>query len=1025
MLAARIRQLAALTLRGWLVASLVAGAALFAPPPSTVQAASADDGFNPGADGLVRVFAVQADGKILVGGDFSVLGGQPRSRLARLNPDGSLDLTFNPGADDIVHALVVQADGKILVGGEFHTLGSQWRQHIGRLNPDGSLDTAFNPGANYAVYELALQADDKIVVAGAFTELGGRARGSIGRLNPDGSLDPDFDPDIDLWVFTLAVQADGKILVGGIFYTIGGQTRIRLGRINPDGSLDTAFNPYPTGNVHHQELQVSELAVQADGKILVRGVFTVLSGQPCSFLGRLNPDGSLDTAFNPGAGGSIGALTVQADGKILLGGYFTTLGGQPRSHLARLNPDGSLDLTFNPGADDIVYALVVQADGKILVGGNFSVLGGQPRSRLGRLSPDASLDTDFNPGADGSVYVLAVQADDKILVGGYFHTLGGQPRNHLARLNPDGSLDTTFSLGTDGGVQVLAVQADGKILVGGGFTTLGGQPRNNLGRLNPDGSLDTDFNPGHQYDSHHKEVNALAVQANGKILLGGYFLTLGGLPRNGMARLNPDGSLDAAFDPGDQNSSTTHVWVISVQPDGKILVGGQFSRLGGRTCNNVGRLEPDGTLDSSFQLGTNARVFGLAVQADGKILIGGEFTTLGGQPRNNLGRLNPDGSLDLTFNPVPNGYSHPLIVQADGKILTGRGRLNPDGSLDLTFNLGTNSSVYALAVQADGKILLGGSFTNLDVQPRQNIGRLSSDTAALQALSATHSTVTWQRSGAGPELTAVTFEQSGDGLAYTPLGAAARIAGGWQLDGLSLPRDQNLFLRARGNTGTGSVVETVRLVWLANAAAAAAGDAYETPEDVPLVVGSPGVLANDADPDGDPFTAQLLAGPASGALVLAPDGGFSYSPTLNVSGVVTFTYQASDGLALSSPAAVALTLTPVNDLPALAGVPDVLLTRAASPPLSFTVTLSDVETPVAGLELVVLSSNPLLVPADAVSLSGSGAEREVWVAPAGGQTGVATLTLTVRDADGGEANASLLLQVFSRQYYLPFAQGGA
>ena len=178
--------------------------------------------------------------------------------------------------------------------------------------------------------------------------------------------------------------------------------------------------------------------------------------------------------FNPGANDSVYSLAVQADGKILVGGYFTTLGGQTRNYLGRLNPDGTLDTGFNPGANSYVYSLAVQADGKILVGGVFSTLGGQTRNGIGRLNPDGTLDTAFNPGANGgSVDSLAVQADGKILVGGQFTTLGGQTRNRIGRLNPDGTLDTAFNPGANSSVTSLAVQADGKILVGGAFTTLG------------------------------------------------------------------------------------------------------------------------------------------------------------------------------------------------------------------------------------------------------------------------------------------------------------------------------------------------------------------------------------------------------------------------------------------------------------------------------------------------------------------------------------------------------------------------
>jgi uncharacterized delta-60 repeat protein len=379
---------------------------LAAPNPTDVSlqvpsyATEAD--FDPGANNSVYTLLLQPDGKILVGGQFTTLGGQPRSNIGRLNPDGTLDADFNPGADGLVYTLLLQPDGKILVGGNFTTLGGQPRSNIGRLNPDGTLDASFNPGADNLVRVLLLQPDGKILVGGQFTNLGGELRSNIGRLNPDGTFDADFDPGANGLVFTLLRQPDGKILVGGIFTTLGGQPRSRIGRLNPDGTLDAGFNPGVDSPV------VYTLLLQPDGRILVGGFFITLGGQPRSNLGRLNPDGTLDAGFNPGAGGPVFTLLRQPDGRILVGGYFTTLGGQPRSNIGRLNPDGTLDASFNPGADDMVRALLLQPDGKILVGGDFTTLGGQPRLKLGRLE---EVMRSAVPGTD-----FEVEASDRAIV---------------------------------------------------------------------------------------------------------------------------------------------------------------------------------------------------------------------------------------------------------------------------------------------------------------------------------------------------------------------------------------------------------------------------------------------------------------------------------------------------------------------------------------------------------------------------------------------------------------------------------
>ncbi len=270
-------------MRYGLVISLLAGIALLALPSHAALAQSADDGFNPNANNHVNALVVQADGRIVVGGEFTTMGGQPRSRIARLNPDGTLDTAFNPAANGVVRSLALQADGKILVGGEFSTMGGQPRSRIARLNADGSLDTTFNPEANYSVNALAVQADGRILVGGDFTTLNGVTRNFIGRLNANGTLDTTFNPGADGRVYTLALQADGKIVVGGDFTTLGGQPRDRIGRLNANGTIDDDFNP-GAGS------WVGALAVQPDGKIVVGGGFLTLGGQTRHYIGRLTND---------------------------------------------------------------------------------------------------------------------------------------------------------------------------------------------------------------------------------------------------------------------------------------------------------------------------------------------------------------------------------------------------------------------------------------------------------------------------------------------------------------------------------------------------------------------------------------------------------------------------------------------------------------------------------------------------------------------------------------------------------------
>ncbi len=372
----------------------------------------------------------------------------------------------------------------------------------------------------------------------------------------------------------------------------------------------------------------------------------------------------------------------------------------------------TLDASFNPGtgADNTVHSMAIQSDGKIVIVGNFTSYNGTSINRVARLNTDGTLDATFNPGGTGAnaeVYALAVQSDGKILIGGLFTTYNGTARQYLARLNTDGTLDATFPGGSapNNFVLSIAVQSDGKILIGGYFTSF----KVRIARLNADGTWDATFNPGSGPNSN---IWSIAVQSDGKILIGGIYSTYNGatVGRN-IARLNADGTLDASFNPGGSGCSMPdgYIYSVAIQSDGKILIGGMFGSYNGTTITRIARLNADGTLDASFNPGTgaNATVRSIVIQSDGKILIGGDFTSYNGTTQNRIARLNADGTLDATFD-------------------TGTG---------------VDNTISRIAIQSDGKILICGSFTSYNGTAINRIARLLWDitpSIAVNSLSSTN-----------------------------------------------------------------------------------------------------------------------------------------------------------------------------------------------------------------------------------------------------------------------------------------------
>lgn len=355
--------------------------------------------------------------------------------------------------------------------------------------------------------------------------------------------------------------------------------------------------------------------------------------------------GGLDLSFEPfnGPNGRVETALVQNDGKIIIVGGFNGYNASARQFVARLNDDASIDNTFTtaPGANNIITRAAIASDGKIVIGGQFTTYNGISRNRIARLNADGTLDVTFDPGtgANNVVRPVAIQSDGKIVIGGLFTDYNGTPVNRIARLNADGSLDAGFNVGGTGAgglIQAIAIQADGKIIIGGGFTSYNGTAINRIARLNTDGTLDVTFNPGTGAESF---VNTINLQGDGKIIIAGNFITYNGTATRLIARLNPDGSLDGSFSPG--TGPDLPILSTTLQSDGKILIGGNFTTYMGASRNNIARVNADGSLDATFNPGTgaNQNIFATAIQSDGKIIIGGDFTIYNGAVRNRIARL--------------------------------------------------------------------------------------------------------------------------------------------------------------------------------------------------------------------------------------------------------------------------------------------------------------------------------------------------------------------------------------------------
>jgi len=617
-----------------------------------------------------------------------------------------------------------------------------------------------------------LQPDGKILVSGFLSVNGSTTHSNLARFTSSGTLDTAFTPVINDEIMAVALQNDGKIVISGYFSTVNGTARAGIARLLANGATDTSFNPGSGFPMLYGFVQGPwALAIQPDGKIIAAGgYFYGYNGANVTNLMRLTSNGGLDSTFQaPALNGQVMHAFLLPDGNVLISGYFTKVGAVTNFGLAKLTANGSPILSFSFASYTNFQfnstVPILGADCIYAVGGNMDLVGLYGRGYLARFRlADGVLDQTWYPGKGatlGMIYSMALQADGKIVVGGSFKSFNGQAAAGLTRLNPDATIDPAFLSGLRPGDQVfnVTILPDQRLLVLGNFTNYNGQACAGLVRLFPDGTMDPSFSIGlGPFNSSYPslEHTTLARQADGRLLVAGWFDTFNGQPRNGLVRLLADGAVDSGFVPEIGSASISAVLPL---PDGSVIVGDQY----GMYNRPLIRLGPDGHHDTTFLNSTLYDVASLALQSDGKILVGIDGSDSSIWPGHlPVMRLLPDGSPDPSFSPVWTngqidvGSAWTFVVQADGRILLGGYfredhdtsagtqefeheviRLEADGSLDRSFQIadetfwgGSSSGIDYVATRSlvpttDGSLIIGGGFSGMDGIGRNAIARLT------------------------------------------------------------------------------------------------------------------------------------------------------------------------------------------------------------------------------------------------------------------------------------------------------------
>ncbi|WP_052257138.1 T9SS type A sorting domain-containing protein [Flavobacterium sp. AED] len=722
-------------------------------------------------DAQVNKSKVLSDGKIIL-----IKNGRYLVRLQ----GNQIDTSFNTGigfansngSDGILKDFAVQPDGKIIIGGIFNLYNGVTVPRLIRLNQNGSLDESFNLQGvslkNEGVIQIEIQADNKIIIIADETNIGGFFD-NLKRLNSNGSLDTSLITVPNYRFGKVAIQADGKYVVihntNNDFYS---QVN-KIAKLNADGSFDTSFSTAQLSS--SSDIYVKKILIQNDGKIVVGGSFTGCNSTSSRDLVRLNSNGLVDTSFQIGYGfdesssynlDSVSDIIQQSDSKLVVSGSFMTFNQLNRVNIVRLNGNGSNDDTFVNLYSfldfDTISSVSFFSDQKILVSGSLGV-----NKKLGnyivKINTDGTKDTSFSNISKGffnTVVNTVVQiTDGKILVGGNFHAYNGSKCYGFTRLNYDGSVDSTLTYGGLNGFEdnssnktnsnigeITAIEpvSNGKVYIGGRFSTYNGQKANRLVRINVDGTNDSTFNVGEGIDYGYSSpgiIKDLLALPDGSVLVAGAFSIYNGANCYGVLALNSSGGRLGFPDVGND------VTCLKTQNDGKVLIGLSHLGSGNYSIGAIKRFNLDSwSFDTSFVIDpslSGGSVTSIEVQQDNKIILSGEFVISG--VTKSLVRILSNGTLDTSFNFTLQNNStlvRNITLAPNQKIIIDLAsgslyfpvhtimRLNSDGSVDNTFNQfipSGNSSVNVYS-QTDGKILIYGNLSNSIENPGAGLNRL-------------------------------------------------------------------------------------------------------------------------------------------------------------------------------------------------------------------------------------------------------------------------------------------------------------
>ncbi len=530
-------------------------------------------------------------------------------------------------------------------------------------------------------------------IAGNFSQVGPNTGNGV-PINASSGAALATYPKVNGQVNAVVADGSGGWYIGGGFTRVGGLSRNRLAHILSDGSVDSAWNPDANGTVYAMIL--SGTTVYAGGG------FTYVGGQNRNRLAALNASGGAVTAWNPNSDNTVIALFLSGT-TIYAGGSFTTLLGSSggpyiRNRIAAIDTTTGNPTAWDPNADNSVNALFLSGT-TIYAGGSFTTLLGSSggpyiRNRIAAIDTTTGNPTAWDPNADNSVNALFLSGTT-IYAGGSFTTLLGSSggpyiRNRIAAIDTTTGNPTAWDPNANNPVSTLALSGT-TLYAGGNFTSIGGQIRSRLAALSTSTGNATAWNP-----NANNTVSALAV-SGANIYAGGTLTSIGGVWRSCIAAIDtnpasPTYGQPTAWDP----NANGNVEALALSGT-TVYAGGGFTNIGGASRYRIAALDASSGAATTWNPSASSTVYTLAVSGT-SVYAGGNFTTLQGSSggpytRNRIAAIDTTTGNPTAWDPASDGI------------------------------------VYAIALSGT-TVYVGGNFANIGGAPRNFIAALNASSGA-------------------------------------------------------------------------------------------------------------------------------------------------------------------------------------------------------------------------------------------------------------------------------------------------------